>query len=632
MTRRSRLRTKDNKSRRLKKVLAVVFVTGLIAWVCFSYRQQLQTLAEVWRETAPVAESAEETVRGTIYDRNFKELAYTMERVSLYARPREVTDLSGTVGTLSELLGIPETECLTSLSKDSHMVWLLRDLGQEDEDRIRDAALPGIYLHREQVRTYPGQSVGAHIVGYAENDVGLAGVEHFYNTPLTHSSVRQEDFPRIDFKGEGATAGSGHDLVLTVDLKIENVLDQYLQKMGKSMAGAQIAAVLMEADTGKIVGGANYPSYNPNGIWQYEKGVLEDLLFTPMVVPDELREVFMEASLLQGVWEQSTQVYPWSVVNGTVSYPRQLRLWERLQLTTPDQVDVTAGERQDMSVPEFTSCQPVRDVGTVPRVLSPLKVLLGFTQLVNGGKRIQPHFLDRILVQPSQKEYHYNAFRLNSDGMSVLPALVSEELQKSVYLSGVRGLLGSVSISGETVSWMKRKGGDQEYVRDRISLTLIPAEKPELVLLLAARQKLLGPQRVDDSKPGYLSAAIDSVLPSMVALQQVHSNFAGLLEVEERKDSNFQAGQKSKVDRGKTLAGMLDEEIHLMPDLTGMSLRQGLRLLEKSDLKIRVEGSGRIVAQKPKVGKLLEKGSRCLLVLKKDSDPQDIVPVQHMQK
>lgn len=630
MARKSRLRTKANKSQRLKMVLAVLFTLGLIGWVGFAYRHHLQTLADVWRETAPVAEASKNTVRGTIYDRNFKELAYTMERVSLYARPREITDLSGTVKTLSELLGISEAKCLTSLSQDSHMVWLLRDLDQEDEEKIRKAALPGIYQYREQVRTYPGKTVGAHIVGYSENDVGLAGIEHYYNTPLTHSSVRQADLPQVDFGGDGPTNGDGHDLVLTVDLKIEKVLDQYIAKLGKSMEGAQIAAVLMETETGKIIGGANYPSYNPNGIWQYEKEVLENLLFTPMVVPDDLRTVFLEASLLQGVWEQSTQVYPWSIISGNVSYPRQLRLWERLQLTTPGHVDVTAGERQNMSVPEFTGCLPTRDVGTVPRVLSPFKVMLGFTHLVNGGKRIQPHFLDRILVRPSQKEYLYNAFRDTDDGMSVLPAMVSEELQKSLQLSGVRGLLGSVSISGQTVSCMKGKKGEQEYVRDRMSLTLIPAEKPELILLLAARQKLLGPQLADDSAAGYLSADIDSVLPSMVALQQVHANFSGLLEAEERKDVNFQTGKKSRVDRGKTLAGMLDEEIHLMPDLTGMSLRQGLRLLDKSDLKIRVEGSGRIVAQKPKVGKLLEKGGQCLLVLKKDTAPQNVIPVQHM--
>ena len=613
-------------------VLAVLFLMGLAAWAGYAYRQQLQTLADVWRETAPVGESTKNTARGTIYDRNFKELAYTMERVSLYARPREITNLSSTVKTLSGLLGISETECLAKLNQDSHLVWLLRDIGQEDEEKVRDAGLPGIYLHREQVRTYPGKTAGAHIVGYAENDVGLAGIEHSYNTPLAHSSVRQADLPQVDFEGDGATVGNGHDLVLTIDLKIENVLDQHIAKLGKSMAGAQIAAVLMETGSGKIIGGANYPSYNPNGIWQYEKVVLENLLFTPMVVPDDLREVFLEASLLQGVWEQSTQIYPWSIVNGKVSYPRQLRLWDRLQLTTPGHVDVTAGDRQNMSMPEFTSCLPTRDIGTVPTVLSPFKVMLGFTHLVNGGRRIQPHFLDRILVRPSQKEYHYNAFWNNTDGLSVLPSMVSEELQKSLELSGVRGLLGSVSLSGQTVSCMKGKNGVQEYVRDRMSLTLIPAENPELILLLAARQKILGPQLIDDSASGYLSAAIDSVLPSMVALQQVHSNFAGLLEAEERKDVNFQTGQQSRVDRGKTLAGMLDDEIHLMPDLTGMSLRQGLRLLEKSDLKIRVEGSGRIVAQKPKVGKLLEKGGQCLLVLKKDSAPKDVIPVKHMRK
>ncbi len=130
----------------------------------------------------------------------------------------------------------------------------------------------------------------------------------------------------------------------------------------------------------------------------------------------------------------------------------------------------------------------------------------------------------------------------------------------------------------------------------------------------------------------YLHAGVDTILPPMVALQQVYANFSDLLEAGEKKDENFQTENGKRRERNKTLAGMLDEQIHLMPDLTGKSLRQGLRLLEKIGVDVQVEGSGRIVAQKPKVGKLLERGDQCLLILNRDPAPKEVVPVQHMQE
>jgi len=61
--------------------------------------------------------------------------------------------------------------------------------------------IPGIYLHREVARNYPQQEFASHLIGYSENDLGLAGVEHYYNRLLNQDRVRQEDIPAIDLKG-----------------------------------------------------------------------------------------------------------------------------------------------------------------------------------------------------------------------------------------------------------------------------------------------------------------------------------------------------------------------------------------------------------------------------------------------
>ena len=55
-----------------------------------------------------------------------------------------------------------------------------------------------------------------------------------------------------------------------------------------------------------------------------------------------------------------------------------------------------------------------------------------------------------------------------------------------------------------------------------------------------------------------------------------------------------------------------------MPDLKGFSVRKALRILQPLALKIKIVGSGRIVAQLPQPGLKIGKGA-CVLTLQSDN-------------
>ena len=629
MARRSRLKTEDNRRRRLHILLIFLMILGGAAGIGVAYHQQLANMIDIWRETFPAGTQAINSDRGTIYDRNFKELAQTLERVSLYARPRETTDIPETARQLSKVLGLAESEIIVRMERDAHLVWLRRDIGQEDEEAVTRLSLPGIYLHREVARDYPQQEYASQLIGYSENDLGLSGVEHYYNRLLNQDRVRQEDFPAIDLKGLTQTGVEGHDLVLTLDMKIQGILEKYVKGLGKEMGKGRVTSLLLDVVEGKIVAGASYPSFNPNSV-KYEQENLENLLLTPMVVPEEIRKFFRDASLLQGGWEQGTQVYPWSLVSAKVDLGSQLRLWERLQLTTDIQVDFSGGRNQVKSLPCFEGTRPPLDLGAVPKTASPLKVLLGMTSLLNGGKKIQPHILDRILERPGLREYYYNMLHGESPGRNVFPALVSRELKELLHIQGKRGVLGSVSLSGESVSLVANDSG-AGYVRDRMTLVVIPAKEPELILLLVARDEELTVQKSVTAGFRGLGDKVDTILPSMVALQQVHQNLADMMEVADGEEQNFQGGSDQDSGRAENLSRMLEGQIQKMPDLTGMSMRKSLRLLQSSKVRVTVRGTGRVVSQSPEAGKEIKKGDLCLLTLKIDPAPKDGRPIENIQ-
>jgi len=628
MAKKSRLKTKSSKRRWPLFVVLFLILTGIAGAAWLKYQQQLTNLVEVWQETFDVQEQvATNELRGIIFDRNFKELAQTLERVSLYVRPREVTNLSRTAEQLSETLGVPESEILDALGRDSHLVWLRRDIAQVDEELVASLKLPGIYFHREFARSYPEQEKASHLIGYSENDRGLAGAEHYYNNLLDHGSIRQADLATIDLEGLEQTLPNGHDLVLTLDMKIQTILEHYVAGLGREMGEGRIASLLLNAVDGKIIAGANYPSYNLNSVWQHEHEVLGSLFFTPMVIPEEIRKFFRIASQLQGGWEQGTQIYPWSVTSGKMNFARQLRLWDRLQLSTDLHVDFSSGKKKQTSIPQFVSCTPGEECGAVPKTATPLKVLLGMTHLLNGGKKVQPHILDRILEKNSQKEYFYNAFLQDSGGRNVLPSLVSKELRTLLKVDGKSAVLGSKILSGETVSLIPDYSGGQ-YVRDRMSMVVITGVKPELMLLMVSRQNKPNPdvQKVQDAD--FLIEKIDSILPSMVALQQVNQNIADMMELPELQEKNFNKKQRKGKNSSETLASILDKHTLRMPDLTGFSLRKGLRLLQQTEITVQASGTGRIVSQKPAPGAELKKDAIVQLKLAADLPSENATPTK----
>ncbi len=615
MANKSRLRTANNSRRRLWTLLLLLLFIVATTGLYFTYEKQLNNIVSILQETFPAQKTASASVRGTIYDRNFKELAQTLERVSLYIRPREVKDVPETARVLSEILSLPESELLDKMGRDAHLVWLRRDIGQEDENAVEQLALPGVYLHREFARSYPMQEYASHVIGNSENDLGLSGVEHYYNRLLNQDHVQHDDFPAIDLKGLELTRSNGHDLVLTLDMKIQAILEAHVASLSKNDSG-RITSLLLDVRQGKIIASVTSPSYNLNNVWQNEEEILDTLLLTPMLVPEEIRRFFSDAASLQNGWELGVQVYPWSLAADTVSISTELRLWDRLQMTTDSSVDFFVAKDNVVDLQQYTACQPVIAFGTVPQTASPLKVLLGATHLLNGGKKIQPHVLDRIMERPNQKNYLYDAFQGQSTGKNVFPALVSSELRRQLKKQGPVGALGSVTLSGKTVSLVKDESNESysRYVTDKMSLVVIPADKPELILLFASREEELQP----GFKPIPLSKKIDSILPGMVALQQINQGLADVLEITDSGDHNFKNEGKALVSTEDTLSGMLKKHIRFMPDLQGFSLRKSLRLLQRTGMNVTVTGTGRIVMQSPKPGKIIKKGEECTLILKSD--------------
>jgi len=144
------------------------------------YKQLSVKLA---RHTIPL--SAE---RGSVFDRNGRDLAMSIERTTVYADPTLVTDPIGEAARLAPLLGVDEHTLLQRLSDKGsaasprRFVYLKHTVGDSVAAAVQALKLPGIGNVPESARSYPAGSVAAAVIGDVHSDgSGAAGIETQYN-------------------------------------------------------------------------------------------------------------------------------------------------------------------------------------------------------------------------------------------------------------------------------------------------------------------------------------------------------------------------------------------------------------------------------------------------------------------
>ena len=133
-----------------------------------------------WFILSPQVDAKLQSLRGSIYDRNGKELAVSHKANSLYANPREVQDVEGLAKRLAPLLNMSEDTLRSRLTAQGNFVWLKRAMEPSEYNRIaevlRSEKARGLDFIAESRRIYPNELLAAHVLGFVgTDDKGLAG-------------------------------------------------------------------------------------------------------------------------------------------------------------------------------------------------------------------------------------------------------------------------------------------------------------------------------------------------------------------------------------------------------------------------------------------------------------------------
>lgn len=246
---------------------AFLALIGRLAWIQFVQGDYLQQKAlEVRMREVPV-----EAKRGTIFDRNGKELVTSVSADSVYAIPHMVGDPGRAAELLAPVLEMDAGKVYKIITRKSSYEWIKRKIGPEAAARIKELKLEGIHLVEESRRFYRHETLAPHLLGFTGVDnQGLMGIEKSYDDILRGKPGRI--LVEHDAAGRSVPDSlhrylppeQGNHLVLALDENIQYFVERELDKVVAVYRPKLAVAIVMDTRTGEVLAMGNRPTFNSN--------------------------------------------------------------------------------------------------------------------------------------------------------------------------------------------------------------------------------------------------------------------------------------------------------------------------------------------------------------------------------
>ncbi len=598
--------------------------------------------------------------RGTIYDSRGNELAVSIEVDSVYADARRVTDVEKTAKELAAILEIDRWELKQRLKSHRSFEWVQRKISPKEVEQIKELRLPGIFYLKENRRFYPNSQLAAHLVGFVGLDSkGLEGIEFQYDALLNGENqvwtAARDALGREIATGKTPFAKEDHyrNVILTIDKPIQHITETELGRGVERWGAKGGMAIVMDPWTGKILAMASFPTFNPNQFIQYRSKSWRNRALSDVFEPGSLFKAFLAAAALEEQVVRPSDSF--FCENGSYKvYDRTIHDHSKHGYLTFQQIikfssnigaskvgEKMGKERFYRYISAFGFGEKTRiglpgeGKGIVrhPRYWSPValdtisfgqgvsvtgvQLATALSAIANGGFLMKPYVVEKIT---NEKGETVQAFKPET-----ARKVISEETARKV-----RGLLKAATdkggtgeeaapagyeVAGKTGTAQKvdsLMGGysDDRYVSGFMGFA--PAESPKLVVLVIVDE----PQ--GNSFGGVVAAPIfktimEKALPFFNVIPKGAMVVKSEFDSPPRREASGSQPLADGIRAGKGMGTVV------MPDLTGLSMRNALTRIEGKGLVIKVSGNGKVVDQVPRPGSVIEKGDICFLKFRSPS-------------
>ena len=316
-------------------------------------------------------------------------------------------------------------------------------------------------------------------------------------------------------------------------------------------------------------------------------------------------------------------------------YARNLGFGQKTWIDLPGEVDGTLKKPKDWSGTSLASMSIGYEVDATP-----LQIITAYSALANGGLLMKPYVVaERRDIQgktlwKASPDSIRRAFKRET-ARTLLPAFVDVVESGSAKIARIEG----VPIAGKTGTAWVISDGAYDTSKQRASFVgFFPAEKPQIaILIMLARPQKRGnsgvistpvfkriAQRWVSASSELLASVPDSESDTVVELEAPMPRVAGMpaeVAVSKLLAAGFEVNPPetykafhSVVTREPEIDASREIRLHvatdsaeasIMPDLTGLSLRQAVHWSHASGIDVQIEGQGMVVSQSPKAGEVM---------------------------
>jgi len=574
----------------------------------------LQILAEEqWTRDLPILAE-----RGIIYDRNGVVLAVSYSTYNVYVRASNVTDATAVANFLCNTLNLNYESIYAKTTNRGISESLVQmQIDMETASVIKQANMKGIYLSESTKRYYPYDSLLTQVLGYTTIDnMGQAGIELYYNKYLSGIngySMVQSDITGTELNntlGSYVNSIAGANITLTIDYRIQLMLEEALQKLMLEQGPKTATGIVMNPKTGEILAMGSLPNFDLNNPPRDNVAMLmtssKNLAIVDVYEPGSTFKVLtMSAVLEEGLAKLTDQFYDpgyrivdgerincWkahghgqqSLVDGlnnscnSVFVDLALRLGVERFYKYFDKYGF--GEKSNIDFPgesaglliqkEYVKNMDLARMGFGQAIaVTPLQQITAISSVLNGGLLMQPYLTKTITSSLGVVMKENNSMIINrtiSEKTSKTMRFMLEEVITNN--TGKYAFIPGYAVSGKTGTTQKYENGivaEGKYISSFVGA--FPANDPEYIILVMA----------DEPSSGAFFGSIVATPYAKLVLQGIidYKNIAPVKNVEDD-------------------ALKLVENITL-PNLIGKSLGEACGILTNLNLQYEVIGSGGIV-------------------------------------
>lgn len=499
--------------------------------------------------------------RGTIYTydgailaqdvNSYTVIAYLSEKRSKNSKkPLHVVDKQKTAESLSPLINMSVEDILKLLNKDNlYQVELGpggRGITELTKEAIEQLDLPGIDFIQTYKRYYPNNDFLSYTIGYVTTDdkntmKGEMGIEKYYNDKLNGKNgtlqyqqdlngYRIPNTPEIKEEAE-----DGYDIYLTIDDNIQMFTERVVKEGTDKYNPEWMIMTVVDAKTGKILGTASTPSFNPN-----TKNI--ESYLNPLVSytyePGSTMKIFSYMNAIEKGTYDGTKTYTsgkltigddtisdwnnkgWGVINydyGFVQssntgaatminnfitandlkeFYKKLGFGSKTGITLPNEYSGTVKFKYDIEVANATFGQGI--------TITPIQMVQALTTIANKGVMLKPYIVDKI-IDPNTGKVVFKSKReevatiASETTINKIKELMYNVVNCSSYLlcTGSTFKIDGYDIIGKTgtAQYVDSKtgrymSGENEYIRSFAGM--FPAKDPEIIIYAVVKRPSYG--------------------------------------------------------------------------------------------------------------------------------------------